>query len=384
MRNEKLWRPFSVLLFMMFLSNVAFAAPRAPAGYNPETDDIPIPPEEEYMRQQREDFAAMDAANPQAPQDAAAMERQLKELQEAAEETQAIQLWEKMDGEIKLRRYDELVFTMRRDFDNAKNAANPFLGEQGYVIYPYGEVIPIITCRPMRMTDVALEPGESITGIHAGDTVRWLFAPSQSMKNGLPVSHIVVKPAQPGISTNLLVHTDRRTYNLDFTATEGEQYIRGAAFSYNVSDLTPLFTRNRQDQQQKSLEDELQSGLGGVELEGLYTKYKITTRSKVDWKPEAVFDDGTKTYIRMPSRFSETPAFYILLDRKETLTNYRVKGRYYVVDRLFDRGYLKIGAKRVAIVREDKLAVSNIRESREAERLRTLTSKKQGKGRDGR
>ena len=104
----------------------------------------------------------------------------------------------------------------------------------------------------------------------------------------------------------------------------------------------------------------------------------------MDWKPEAVFDDGTKTYIRMPSRFSETPAFYILLDRKETLTNYRVKGRYYVVDRLFDRGYLKIGAKRVAIVREDKLAVSNIRESREAERLRTLTSKKQGKGRDGR
>ena len=198
------------------------------------------------------------------------------------------------------------------------------------------------------------------------------------------MSHIVVKPAQPGISTNLLVHTDRRTYNLDFTATEGEQYIRGAAFSYNVSDLTPLFTRNRQDQQQKSLEDELQSGLGGVELEGLYTKYKITARSKVDWKPEAVFDDGVKTYIRMPSRFSETPAFYILLDRKETLTNYRVKGRYYVVDRLFDRGYLKIGTKRVAIVREDKLAVSNIRESREAERLRTHRSQKQGKGRDGR
>ena len=127
------------------------------------------------------------------------------------------------------------------------------------------------------------------------------------------------------------------------------------------------------------------SGLAVLSLRNIhYTKYKITTRSKVDWKPEAVFDDGTKTYIRMPSRFSETPAFYILLDRKETLTNYRVKGRYYVVDHLFDRGYLKIGTKRVAIVREDKLAVSNIRESREAERLRTLKSKKQGKGRDGR
>ena len=65
------------------------------------------------------------------------------------------------------------------------------------------EVIPIITCRPMRMTDVALEPGESIMGIHAGDTVRWMFSPSQSMKNGLAVSNIVVKPSQPVISTNL-------------------------------------------------------------------------------------------------------------------------------------------------------------------------------------
>ena len=95
--------------------------------------------------------------------------------------------------------------------------------------------------------------------------------------------------------------------------------------------------------------------------------------AKVDWKPEAVFDDGTKTYIRMPSRFSETPAFYIILDKKETMTNFRVKGRYYIVDRLFDKAYLKIGAKKVVITRKDKLIDSNIRENREANRLRTAT-----------
>ena len=89
--------------------------------------------------------------------------------------------------------------------------------------------------------------------------------------------------------------------------------------------------------------------------------------------PDAVFDDGLKTYIRMPSRFSETPALYILLDKKETLTNYRVKGRYYIVDRLFDRAYLKIGTRRVAIVREEKLSETNIRESREEDRIRRQT-----------
>lgn len=349
-----------IVIVMMSFSGAACAAPTAPAGYNPE-EEIALPPEEDILRRQQEDFAAMDA-----------QATQIKALQDSAEETETIRQWEKMDSEITLRKYDQLVFNMRKDFDDAKRATNPFLGEQGYVIYPYGEVIPIITCRPMRMTDIALEPGESITGIHAGDTMRWLFEPSQSIKNGLPVSHIVVKPSQPGISTNLLVHTDRRTYNLDFTASEGEQYIRGAAFSYPTNDLTALFTR-RGASQKKALEDELQSGFPEAKLDGLYTRYKIVSKSKVDWKPDAVFDDGLKTYIRMPSRFSETPALYILLDKKETLTNYRVKGRYYIVDRLFDRAYLKIGARRVAIVREEKLSETNVRESREEDRIRRQT-----------
>ncbi|MBR5432395.1 MAG: hypothetical protein IK119_08480, partial [Bacteroidales bacterium] len=176
------------VLMASLLSTTALAAT---PGYDPETGRIILPSEisleEDDYESTKQDMAAIQAA-----------EAQYKALQEAAEETARIQLWEKLDAEIKLRRYDKLVFDMRKNFDDAKTATNPFIGEQGYVIYPYGEVIPIITCRPMRMTDIALEPGESIMGIHAGDTVRWTFAPSQSMKNGLPVSHIIAKPSQPG------------------------------------------------------------------------------------------------------------------------------------------------------------------------------------------
>lgn len=343
----------STLLSSLFSTAALAATP----GFDPETGRIILPSEvaleEEDYENTKQDMAAIQAA-----------EAQYKALQEAAEETSRIQLWEKLDSEIKLRRYDKLVFDMRKNFDDAKAATNPFIGEQGYVIYPYGEVIPIITCRPMRMTDIALEPGESIMGIHAGDTVRWTFDPSQSMKNGLAVSHIIVKPSQPGISTNLIINTDKRSYNLDFTATESEQYVRGAAFSYQTNDLTAIFRKSLYgDTPKKALEDELQ-GVNGIDLDGLYTRYTIIDKSRVDWRPDAVFDDGNKTYIRMPLRFSETPAFYILLDKKETLSNYRVKGRYFIVDRLFDRAYLKIGTKRVAIVREDKLTDSNIKESK--------------------
>ena len=355
---EKMKRKIFVPLFAACL----FAAPvlAATPGYDPETGRIILPSEvgleDDYVyqqQQQQNDLAAIQAA-----------EEQYQALQEAKEERERIQQWEKLDMEIKLRRYDQMVMGMQKEFDTAQKAANPFLGEQGYVIYPYGDVVPVITCRPLRMTDVALEPGEEIMGVHAGDSIRWQFSPSQSMKDGLAVAHIVVKPSQPGISTNLLIHTDRRTYNLDFTSSEKAEYLRGVAFSYPTSDLTYLFRKDGAGKKEKPLEDEIQGGLSGVDLDGLYTQYSITNAGKVDWAPEAVFDDGNKTYIRMPFRFSETPAFYIQLDRKETMTNFRVKGRYYIVDRLFDKGYLKIGSKRVVILRKDKLIDSNIKESR--------------------
>ena len=351
-------------------SSAKFAYAAAATGYDPETGRIILPSEagvdninnnyylQQQQIQQRNDLEEIRQA-----------EERYQAEQEAREERAKIKQWEKLDMEIKLRRYDQLVMGMEKEYQAAKQASNPFLGEQGYVIYPYGEVVPVITCRPLRMTDVALEPGEEIMGIHAGDTVRWQFSPSQSMKNGLAVAHIVVKPNQPGISTNLLVHTNRRTYNLDFTASDKAEYLRGVAFSYGDSNnLSYLFvnknSNSNNNKDNKKLEDELQETMGDVDFNGLYTQYTILNNSKVDWAPEAVFDDGSKTYIRMPFRFSETPAFYISLDRKETLTNFRVKGRYYVVDRLFDKAYLRIGSKRVVLVRKDKLIDTNIRESR--------------------
>ena len=375
---------FVLLLMFLIFPAVIFAADTAAApapGYNPETGQIILPSEVNlgdsynYYYQQQQQAAENNLVEeqqvPQITQDE--YEQYQNSLQEAREEQERIKQWEKMDKDIKLRRYDEMVFDMRKGFDEAKTATNPFVGEQGYVIYPYGEVVPIITCRPLRMTDIALEPGESIMGIHAGDTVRWQFSPSQSMKNGLAVSHIVVKPLQPGISTNVLIHTDKRTYNLDFTSTDGSNYLRGVAFSYQMDDLTAIFVNGTQNAQHKKvLEDEIQSGMNDVDLDGLYTQYVIENKSKVDWSPNAVFDDGNKTYLRMPVRFSETPAFYIVVDKKATLTNYRVKGRYYIVDRLFDKAYLRIGARTVTIKRREKLIDSNIKASQEEEIIRQM------------
>jgi len=67
-----------------------------------------------------------------------------------------------------------------------------------------------------------------------------------------------------------------------------------------------------------------------------------------------VFDDGQKTFIQFPDALttSEAPALFITSREGTTqLVNYRVKGTYYIVDRLFDRAELRVGEKHPAVVR---------------------------------
>jgi type IV secretion system protein VirB9 len=67
-----------------------------------------------------------------------------------------------------------------------------------------------------------------------------------------------------------------------------------------------------------------------------------------------VFDDGHQTFIEFPANLGDgeaPPLFVIGADGKAQLVNYRVKGRYYVVDRLFAAAELRLGGKHQQIVR---------------------------------
>ena len=60
-----------------------------------------------------------------------------------------------------------------------------------------------------------------------------------------------------------------------------------------------------------------------------------------------VFDDGRKVYIQFPDMLDrvEAPALFIVKkDGKVQLVNYRKKGMYYEVDRLFERADLRVGS----------------------------------------
>ena len=91
-----------------------------------------------------------------------------------------------------------------------------------------------IYASPGQITDIALEPGEQLTGsgpVSAGDTVRWVVGDTESGSGDTRRVHILVKPTRPAIETNLVVNTDRRTYLIELRSRE-KPYMPSVAWFY--------------------------------------------------------------------------------------------------------------------------------------------------------
>jgi type IV secretion system protein VirB9 len=81
------------------------------------------------------------------------------------------------------------------------------------------------------------------------------------------------------------------------------------------------------------------------------TAYTVT--GDAEFRPSQVFDDGVRTFLRIPERLQELPALFMTTpDTHElALVNYAVVGGYIVVQRTMDRFLLQLGKARVRIER---------------------------------
>ena len=99
---------------------------------------------------------------------------------------------------------------------------------------------------PGQVTDIALQEGEQLVGpgpVAAGDTVRWIIGDTVSGSGATARVHILVKPTRPGIATNLVINTDRRTYHLELRATP-VTYMASVSWIYPRDALMALAGRN--------------------------------------------------------------------------------------------------------------------------------------------
>jgi len=194
-------------------------------------------------------------------------------------------------------------------------------------------------CSPVHITDIMLQAGERLTAAAAGDTVRWVVADTESGSGAEKRVHVLIKPVQTGLSTNLVIATDRHIYHL-----EAKSYARTyqAAVQWNYPHERFALLQKRQARRQELS----QNTIAGVNLQDLNFDYRIT--GDAAFRPTRVFDDGQKTYIEFPKgiRSAELPPLFIMShEEKPRIVNYRFKNRFYIVDRLFETAMLAIGEK---------------------------------------
>ncbi len=230
----------------------------------------------------------------------------------------------------------------------------------GFVTYPYGESQPVLTCAPLRVCEIELQAGEEILDVALGDAIRWHAEKMESGPEQARIPHVVVKPTDGGLATNLVISTTRRVYHLALLSKEnaGPATARRARFYYPHEMVARWKSARARARAERAADDrEVVATDLPVRPEDLNFRYEVKG-DRTTWRPTQVFDDGTRVYLRMPAamRVTEAPALFVLTSGKEkALVNYRVRGHTYVVDRLFERAVLVLGVggeqQRVEIVR---------------------------------
>jgi P-type conjugative transfer protein TrbG len=223
----------------------------------------------------------------------------------------------------------------------------------GYVnaiqVWPYsdGALYEIYTS-PGRVTLIALEEGEELVTVAAGDTMRWIVGDTASSSGATRRVNVMVKPTRAGLKTNLVITTSRRTYLLELTSTE-RAWMASVSWDYPKDRLLAL-------QAQAQAAQAAAPVASGLALESLKFRYAIAGASP-PWKPLRAFDDGERVYIQFPASIAqgELPPLFVIGPRGDgQLVNYRFHAPYYIVDRLFGAAELRLGGDKASVVRIER------------------------------
>jgi P-type conjugative transfer protein TrbG len=236
----------------------------------------------------------------------------------------------------------------------AQSASSPMLGQDGSIVFPFGANLPSVICAPLHVCEVSLQPGETIQQIDVGDTVRWQVKLARSTREGVDTAHLIIKPSEVGIVSNLVAITDKRTYTIQLLSRKDRAWMPKVAFSY-PDDMQANWNAYFAQTQNNSAPTLASNASITPTLD---FKYHIKGDKPV-WRPMRVYTDQVKTYIQLPpaAKNDEIPALVLLgPGSTEQLVNYRLDGDQFVVDKVIHRASLISGVghnqERVEIVKE--------------------------------
>jgi len=209
--------------------------------------------------------------------------------------------------------------------------------ENSTVVFKYApNQLYKIYCRVGYLTDLSLKKGEKVTFVGGGDTSAW--AVEKATVDG--VAHIYIKPTVDTSTTNLIITTNKRSYQLILNTSSW--YNPMVTWNYGQEEQSAINLREEQDTISKINEN----------VESLNFNYKISGESSV--KLVAVFDDGEKTILKFAKTPKRLPSLFIKNKGKIIMANYKIRENCYIVDRVAEEIELRVSDKEIIKIRNKK------------------------------
>jgi type IV secretion system protein VirB9 len=225
--------------------------------------------------------------------------------------------------------------------------ADALVGVGGTIEYPYGYSRPTIICAPLHICSIALQEGENVTSVSLGDHVRWLL--QNTTAGNKPV--LAIKPTQAGLSTNLMVTTDKgRVYYMHLLSSKTDYmpmvtWYDPAAMTRDLRAEAEAAARKKaefeatlqaaklaaeQAKAQRIVADK--SMVGGLDPTTLDFNYSCEGEAR--FKPARVFSNDTHTFIQLPAdaKTGDAPAVFNISNNQTELLNARLNNGYYIID----------------------------------------------------
>ena len=188
--------------------------------------------------------------------------------------------------------------------------------------------------------DFEFEPGESFVGLGAGDLEGISYFGTEN--------HLFLKPKAAKVATNLTVLTNRRRYQIDYTAVAQRPGVDDPDVMFAVRFTYPPTPARTQAEQ------------AAARIDTALTDASAKRPRNIDYwycgsptlKPAAASDDGVHTRLRFPTN-AELPAIFVRnADATESLLNFSMDSGDVVVHRVARQFILRRGKLAGCIVNQ--------------------------------
>jgi type IV secretion system protein TrbG len=204
--------------------------------------------------------------------------------------------------------------------------------------FPFGASTPVVSCAPLRVCVVRLQEGEEVFDVLAGDTARWMQFESRTGPGGatpiLAFTPILEPDRTCDVTTNVVVTTSRRIYNFVLNVAECDRRERGdenpirefdsVTEFYYPEDLLRRWEDQRAQAAQALARRATREPLRASSIDALHWGYGFRRegRKRFPWHP-VVFDDGERTFLRMPPEAREVPGIFSKGGEELELVNWK-------------------------------------------------------------